>query len=101
MGMTLNDLIEHTDNIEALLTIKRHQLAHMAIDSFARQRHELAITALENRVRELRAAAEKLRSDLPTLQLRCVGPCVPPVVGMGRQPESLGDLPAAPRKISA
>ena len=99
--MTLAELIEHTDNIEALLAIKRHQLDHMQIDAYARRRHELAIDALEHRVGELRRAVELLRSDPPTLQLRCVHPCVPPAVDMSVQPEAVGDLPATARKIGA
>lgn len=101
MAMSLDDLIEHADNVEALLVIKRHQLDHMSLDSVARHRHEETIAALSDRVAELRTAAERLRGDLPTLQLSCVRPGVPPAVGVSLKPETFCDLTATARKIGA
>jgi hypothetical protein len=101
MAMTLADVIEHADNLTSLLVIKRSQLAHMKIDAFARQRHELAITALEGRVRELRRYADELRSDEPTLELVCVLPCRPPLVNVTDEPQPVGDLTAAPGDLCA
>lgn len=97
--MTLAELIEHTGNLHDLLTLKRHQLEHMKIDSTARARHEFAINALEGRVRELRRSAEALRGDAPTLELQRVRPGVPPFPDVTGKSETLGDFPAAPRKI--
>lgn len=100
--MTLSELSDHADNVEALLAIKRRQLAHMTIDSYARKRHEEAITALEDRVTELRRGIAVLRDrDLPTLQLACVRPGVPPEIDMRLQPEALRDLPAPARDLCA
>lgn len=101
MAMTLADVIEHADNLTALLVIKRSQLSHMKIDAVARERHELAITALEGRVRELRRYAEELRGDLPTLELVRVLPGRPPLVDMIDEHEPVRDLQASPGKISA
>lgn len=100
--MTPDELIEHADNVESLLVIKRHQLRTLKIDSIARQRHELAIDALADRVAELRTAAERLRSsDLPTLQLQCVRPGVPPEIGVSLQPEGVRDLSPSSRDLCA
>lgn len=99
--MTLEELTEHTENLKDLLRLKHHQLAHLKIDSTARARHEFAIHALEDRVRELRRSVDVLRGDLPTLEIKCVRPCRPPLVDMIRKTKPVGDLPAAPRKIGA
>lgn len=94
MAMTLVDVIEHADNLTSLLVIKRSQLSHMKIDAIARERHELAITALEGRVRELRRYADELRRDQPSLEFIRLGPGVPPLVHMVDEPQPVGDLPA-------
>lgn len=101
MAMTLADVIEHADNLTSLLVIKRSQLSHMSIDAVARERHELAITALEGRVRELRRYAEELRGDLPTLEFVRVLPGGPPPVDMVDQHEPVRDLTAAPGDLCA
>lgn len=94
MAMTLADVIEHADNLTSLLVIKRSQLSCMKIDAVARERHELAITALEGRVRELRRYADELRSNQPTLELVRPRPGVPPLVDVIDKPQPVGDLPA-------
>lgn len=99
MSMTLAELMDHTRNLEGLLTTKRHQVSHMKIDTVARKRHELAITALEGRVREIARAVDVLRGDEPTLQLMCVGPGVPPLANVIGKAQTISDLPAAPRDL--
>lgn len=112
MAMTLAELMDHANNLDALLTTKRHQLAHMKIDSIARARHQEAINALEHRVRELCKAIEKLRGeradrpaplrgDVPTLQLVCVRPGVPPLPHVVGQPQTLSDFDPASRNLCA
>lgn len=109
MTMTPDEIMEHSANLSELMTIKRHQLSHMKMDSIARKRHELAITALEGRVRELAQAASALRGaptaplrgDAPTLQLVRPCPGVPPLADMGGEPEPVSDLPAASRDLCA
>lgn len=110
MSMTLAELLDHANNLDSLLTIKRHQLSHMKIDTVARVRHEQAITALEQRVRELCRTVGELRSadrsaplcsDEPTLQLVCVRPGVPPLPHVVGQPQTLRDFDASPRDLCA
>ena len=104
MTMTLTELVEHTDNLTQLLLIKRGQLSHMSVDAVARERHELAITALEGRVRELRRRADELRSDppaplrgdTPPLKVERMLPGGPPLIDMGRKSKPVRDLPSAP-----
>lgn len=98
MTMTLDELIEHADNVAALLETKRRQLSRMALSTAARARHESAITALAGRVDELREQAAALR---PALDLQRLGPCVPPPPGVVVQPETFSDLTAFPREIGA
>lgn len=97
--MTLDELTEHTDNLAGLLVIKRRQLDHMPIDATARERHELAITALEGRVRELMRGIDRLRGDLPALETMRVRPGVPPLPGMSVKAKAVRDLASPPREI--
>lgn len=99
--MTLAELIEHTENLQDLLRLKRHQLAHLKVDSTARARHEVAINALEGRVRELRRSAELLRGETPTLEFQRALPQRPPLSDVIGEPETISDLPAPASKIGA
>lgn len=101
MTMTLDELIEHTANLRDLLAIKKRQIARMPLDSTAKGRHELAISALEGRVRELGRAAERLRGDEPTLELVCLRPGRPPLIDVTLKAKAVRDLTAPPGDVRA
>jgi hypothetical protein len=97
--MTVDEIAEHAENLSGLLELKRSQVRSMKIDSIARERHELAITALAGRVRELRRTVDQLRGDQPTLEIMCVAPGVPPLTHMSVKPEPVRNLPATARDV--
>ena len=97
--MTLDELIEHTENLDGLLKIKLHQLDRMEIGSVTRARHAVTIAALQNRVIELHNRARELRGDAPTLEIPRVRPGVPPLVDMVAETKPVGGLTAPAREI--
>jgi len=97
--MTLEEIMEHADNLEGLLDLKIVQVRAMKIGSISRERHELAITALRDRVRELRRKASRLRGDEATLELQRVRPGIRPFTHVIVKPEPVRDFAATASKI--
>ena len=95
--MGVDELDDHAKNLEDLLKIKRSQLSAMGLHSVARKRHELVITALEDRVHELRRSVALLRGNEPPLEVVRVRPGVPPLACVPVEPEAVRDFATTAR----